>query len=58
MVDYSVDCSQSAPQIKSTVYGVDSAIVIVVFAALLFWASVGAAIWLYPEVALVERPTR
>jgi len=41
------DYSQRAPQIKSTVYGVDSAIVIVVFAALLFWASVGVVLWLY-----------
>ena len=47
MVDYSVDYSDTASPIKSTVYGVDSAIVIVVFAALLFWASVAAAIWLY-----------
>jgi len=42
MVDVSVDYSDSAPQIKSTVYGVDSAI-----AAVLFWASVGTAVWLY-----------
>jgi hypothetical protein len=42
-----VGYSQSASPEKSTVYGVDSAIVIVVFAALLFWASVGTAIWLY-----------
>ena len=41
------DYSQRAPQIRSTVYGVDSAIVIVVFAALLFWASVGLGLWLY-----------
>ena len=42
-----VDYTQRAPQIKTTVYGVDSAIVIVVFAALLFWASIGIALWLY-----------
>ena len=42
-----VDYTQRAPQIKTTVYGVDSAIVIVVFAALLFWASVGLVLWLY-----------
>jgi hypothetical protein len=42
-----VDYSEGASQIKTTVYGVDSAIVIVVFAALLFWASVGTALWLY-----------
>lgn len=42
-----VDFSGSVTPIKSTFYGVDSAIVIVVFAALLFWASVGTAVWLY-----------
>ena len=42
-----VGYSQSASPIKSTVYGVDTAIVIVVLAAVLFWASVGTAIWLY-----------
>ena len=47
MVDYSVDYSDSAPPIKTTMFGVDSAIVIVLFAALLFWASVGAVLWLY-----------
>ena len=47
MVDYSVDYSDSAPSIKTTTFGVDTAIVIVLFAALLFWASVGTAIWLY-----------
>ena len=47
MVEYSVDYSRNAPPIKSTVYGVDSAIVIVVFAALLFWTLVGTALWLY-----------
>ena len=31
----------------STVYGVDSAIVIVVSAALIFWVCVGAAVWLF-----------
>jgi len=51
MVDYSVDYSGSVPpirntvSIRSTVYGVDSAIVIVVFAALLFWTAVGTAVW-------------
>ena len=41
--------SNRVPQVarSSTVYGVDSAIVIVVSAALIFWASVGAAIWLF-----------
>jgi len=42
-----VDYSESGPLVRSTVYGVDSAIVIVVFAAMLFWASVGIAVWLY-----------
>ena len=41
-----VDYSNSVPPIKSTVYGVDSAIVIVVFAALLFWTAVGTAVWM------------
>jgi len=41
--------SDSVPPISrsSTVYGVDSAIVIVVFAAVLFWAAVGTAVWLF-----------
>ena len=42
-----VDYSNSVPPIKSTVYGVDSAIVIVVFAAVLFWTGVGTAVWLF-----------
>jgi len=42
-----VDYSNSVPPIKSTVYGVDSAIVIVVFAAVLFWTAVGTAVWLF-----------
>jgi hypothetical protein len=37
--------SAYAPETKSTVGGVDSAIVITVFAALAFWACVGMAIW-------------
>ena len=32
---------------SSTVYGVDSAIIIVVFAAVLFWAAIGTAVWLF-----------
>ncbi|HET7083286.1 MAG TPA: hypothetical protein VFI23_00835 [Rhizomicrobium sp.] len=31
---------------RTTVYGIDSAIVIVVFASALFWISVGVAVWL------------
>ena len=45
MVEYSDSVPPVAP--ASTVYGVDSAIVIVVFAAVLFWAAVGTAIWLF-----------
>ena len=43
------DYSDSVPPVErsSTVYGVDSAIVIVVSAAVLFWTAVGAAVWLY-----------
>jgi len=44
MVDYSD--SGYAPQIKRTVYGVDTAIIIVVFESAAFWVSVGAAAWL------------
>jgi len=42
-----VDFSGSVPPIKSTVYGVDSAIVIVVCAAALFWTAVGTAVWVF-----------
>ena len=43
------DYSDRVPQVarSSTVYGVDSAIVIVVFAAVIFWAAVGTAVWLF-----------
>ena len=43
------DYSDRVPQVarSSTVYGVDSAIVIVVFAAMLFWAAVAIAVWLF-----------
>jgi hypothetical protein len=44
MVDYSD--SGYAPEIKRTVYGVDTAIVIVVFVSAAFWVSVGLAVWL------------
>ena len=37
--------SAYVPETKSTVYGVDSAIVITVFAALAFWTLVGVAVW-------------
>jgi hypothetical protein len=39
------DYSESASEFKSTVYGIDTAIVIVVFAAAAFWISVGTAVW-------------
>jgi hypothetical protein len=45
MVDYSD--SEYVPEIKSTVYGIDSAIVIVVAASAIFWLSVGVAVWLF-----------
>ena len=50
MSDYSDRYSTKFAR-SSTVYGVDSAIVIVVFAALLFWAAVGRAVWLFPVSA-------
>ncbi len=40
-----IEYSDSAPEIKSTVYGVDSAIIIVVFASAVFWISAAAAVW-------------
>jgi hypothetical protein len=44
-----VDCSDNgyAPEIKNTVYGVDTAIVTVVFASAAFWVSIGVAVWLF-----------
>jgi uncharacterized membrane protein len=41
------DYSQRRYAAASRVYGVDTAIVIVVFAALAFWACVGTVAWLY-----------
>lgn len=41
-----MDYSESASEIKSTIYGIDTAIVIVVFASAAFWISVAAAVWL------------
>lgn len=41
------DYSDRVPEIRSTVYGIDSAIVIVVLASAGFWLSVGVMIWLY-----------
>ena len=45
MTDYSD--SKLAPEIKSTVYGIDIAIVIVVLASAVFWLSVGTVVWLF-----------
>jgi len=45
MADYSE--SEFVPEIKSTVYGVDTAIVVVVLASAVFWLSVGMAVWLF-----------
>ena len=45
MTEYSDSVSPIAR--SSTVYGVDSAIVIVVFAALLFWTAIGTTVWLF-----------
>src|SRR5262245_7603678 len=45
MADYSD--SEYVPEIKSTVYGIDTALVIVILASAGFWLSVGAAVWLF-----------
>jgi hypothetical protein len=51
MTDYSestyVPDSTYAPEIKlkSTVFGIDIAILVVVFSALAFWAAVGVTLW-------------
>jgi hypothetical protein len=45
MADYSD--SDYVPEMKSTVYGIDSAIVIVVLAVAGFWLSVAVMVWLY-----------
>jgi len=44
MSDYSR--SRYAVQDKSTVYGIDTALVIVIFASALFWLSIGVLVWL------------
>ena len=44
MADYSD--SRYVTQSKSTVYGIDTALVIVIFASATFWLSVGVAVWL------------
>jgi hypothetical protein len=45
MSDYSR--SRYVAQDKTTIYGVDKAIVIVVFASALFWFSAGMVVWLF-----------
>ncbi len=45
MADYSD--SEVVPEIRSTVYGVDTAIIIVVLASAVFWLSVGTVVWLF-----------
>jgi len=45
MADFSD--SDYVPVIKNRIYGVDSAIIIVVLASALFWLSVGIMLWLY-----------
>lgn len=42
-----VDYSDGAPEdMRSTIYGIDTAIVIVVFASAIFWVCVGVGVWL------------
>ncbi len=45
MVDYSD--SGYVPEIKSTVYGVDTAIILVILASAVFWIAIGTAVWLF-----------
>jgi len=45
MADYSD--SDYVPEIKSTVYGIDTAIVIVILASAAFWLSIGLGVWLF-----------
>jgi hypothetical protein len=45
MTDYSD--SEYVPEIKSTVYGIDTAIVIVILASAAFWLSIGVVVWLF-----------
>lgn len=42
-----VDYSDSAAEIKTTVYGIDTAILAVIFASAAFWISVASAVWLF-----------
>jgi hypothetical protein len=45
MADYSD--SEFVPEIKSTVYGIDTAIILVVLASAAFWLSAGMVVWLF-----------
>jgi hypothetical protein len=45
MADYSD--GELVPELKSTVYGIDTAIVLVVLASAGFWLSVGVVVWLF-----------
>jgi len=47
MADYSD--SDYVPEIKRTVYGIDSAIVIVILASASFWLSVAVMVWVYVQ---------
>ncbi|HKQ44368.1 MAG TPA: hypothetical protein VJS47_03160 [Rhizomicrobium sp.] len=50
MVDFSdIDCSDAryVPETKTTIAGIDSAIILVVFASAAFWMAVAAAIWFW-----------
>jgi hypothetical protein len=42
-----VDYSDSASEIKTTVYGIDTAILVVVFASAAFWIAVASIVWLF-----------
>ena len=42
-----VDYSDSASEIKTTVYGIDTAILVVIFASAAFWIALAAAVWLF-----------
>jgi hypothetical protein len=44
MADYSD--SRYVTQSKSTVYGIDTPLAIVIFASALFWLSVGVLVWM------------
>ena len=42
-----VDYSDSVAEIKTTVYGIDTAILVVVFASAGFWIAVASVVWLF-----------